>query len=127
MFGDLGKMMRIAADMKRRMPEMQARLEAAEFPADALPLLTLGVRPEAMHLADMGVPAEVMGFEYLGADSLITCKIGSSECIVRQEGKVRLAAGDRINVTWPAAETHFFETETGRRWESEHTAIGRTL
>ena len=58
---------------------------AAEFPAGALPLLTLGVRPEAMHLADTGVPAEVMGFEYLGADSLITCKIGSSECIVRQE------------------------------------------
>jgi sn-glycerol 3-phosphate transport system ATP-binding protein len=100
---------------------------AAEFPAGALPLLTLGVRPEAMHPADTGVPAEVIGFEYLGADSLITCKIGSSECIVRQEGKVRLAAGDRINVTWPAAETHFFETETGRRWELQHTATGRSL
>jgi DNA-binding YbaB/EbfC family protein len=35
MFGDLGKMMRIAADVKRRMPEMQAMLEAAEFSADA--------------------------------------------------------------------------------------------
>lgn len=35
MFGDLGKMMRIAADMKRRMPEMQAKLEASEFSADA--------------------------------------------------------------------------------------------
>jgi sn-glycerol 3-phosphate transport system ATP-binding protein len=90
---------------------------AAGFPDGSLPLLTLGVRPEAMHPADTGVPAEVVGFEYLGADSLITCKIGSSECIVRQEGKVRLAAGDRIHVTWPAAETHFFETETGLRWE----------
>ena len=90
---------------------------AAGFPASSCPLLTLGVRPEAMHLADTGVPAEVIGFEYLGADSLITCKINSSECIVRQNGKVRLAAGDRIHVTWPAAETHFFETETGRRWE----------
>jgi sn-glycerol 3-phosphate transport system ATP-binding protein len=90
---------------------------AAGFPAGFHPLLVLGVRPEAMHPADTGVPAEVMGFEYLGADSLITCKIGGSECIVRQEGKVRLTAGDRIHVTWPAAETHFFETETGRRWE----------
>jgi len=89
--------------------------------------LTLGVRPEAMHLADTGVPAEVMGLEYLGADSLITCKINSSECIVRQNGKVRLAAGDRIHVTWPAAETHFFETETGRRWEPYPAATSRTL
>jgi len=100
---------------------------AAEFPVGSLPLLTLGVRPEAMHPADKGVPAEVMGFEYLGADSLITCKIGGSECIVRQEGKAHLTAGDRIHVTWPAAEAHFFETETGRRWESQHNATGRTL
>jgi sn-glycerol 3-phosphate transport system ATP-binding protein len=70
-----------------------------------------------MQLADKGVPAEVMGFEYLGADSLITCKMGNSECILRQNGKVRLVAGDRVHVIWPAAETHFFETETGRRWE----------
>jgi sn-glycerol 3-phosphate transport system ATP-binding protein len=90
----------------------------AGFPAGSRPSLTLGVRPEAMRLADTGVPAEVVGFEYMGADSLITCKIDNSECNVRQTGKVRLAAGDRIHVTWPAAETHFFEAETGRRWES---------
>jgi sn-glycerol 3-phosphate transport system ATP-binding protein len=86
------------------------------FPAGSLPPLTLGVRPEVMHPADTGVPAEVLGFEYLGADSLITCRIGGSECIVRQEGKVRLAAGDRIRVDWPAGETHFFEADSGRRW-----------
>jgi len=90
---------------------------AAGLPAVSHPSLTLGVRPEVMHLADMGVPAEVMGFEYLGADSLITCKIGSSECIVRQNSKVRLVAGDRVHVIWPAAETHFFDAETGQRWE----------
>jgi sn-glycerol 3-phosphate transport system ATP-binding protein len=89
---------------------------AAELPDGSRPLLTLGVRPEGMRLADRGVPAEVLGFEYLGADSLITCKIGSAECIVRQNGKVNLAAGDRVFVTWPAANTHFFEAETGRRW-----------
>jgi sn-glycerol 3-phosphate transport system ATP-binding protein len=87
-----------------------------EFPARSS--LTLGVRPEAMRLADAGVPAEVVGFEYLGADSLITCRINSSECIVRQSGKVRLAAGDRIHVAWPAAEAHFFESETGLRLKS---------
>ena len=91
---------------------------AEGLPTGSHPALTLGVRPEAMHVADRGVPAEVIGFEYLGADSLITCKIGSSECIVRQSSKVCLASGDRIRVSWPAAETHFFEAETGRRFEA---------
>jgi sn-glycerol 3-phosphate transport system ATP-binding protein len=90
---------------------------AEGLPSGPLPTLVLGVRPEAMHPVDAGVPAEVLGIEYLGADSLITCRIGSAECVVRQEGKVRLAAGDRIQVSWPAAETHFFEADSGRRWK----------
>jgi len=97
---------------------------AAGLNEGSLPSLTLGVRPEMMRPADEGISAEVLGFEYLGADSLISCRIGGSECIVRQEGKVNLAAGDRIRVNWPAAETHFFETETGRRWKSPHAAKG---
>ena len=35
MFGNLGRMMKVAADMKRRMPEVQARLESSEFSAQA--------------------------------------------------------------------------------------------
>ncbi|HSR13221.1 MAG TPA: ATP-binding cassette domain-containing protein, partial [Thermodesulfobacteriota bacterium] len=79
--------------------------------------LIAGVRPEALHLGDIGVPAEVIGYEYLGADSLVTCKIGACECMVRQNGKVRLSPGDTVNISWQAAETHFFEIETGRRRE----------
>lgn len=35
MFGDLGKMMKLAGEMKRRLPEMQARLAASEYAAEA--------------------------------------------------------------------------------------------
>ena len=35
MFGDLGKIMKLAGEMKRRMPEMRERLAAAEFSAHA--------------------------------------------------------------------------------------------
>ncbi len=35
MFGDIGKMMKVASEMKRRMPEMQARLEQSQFEAEA--------------------------------------------------------------------------------------------
>ena len=90
---------------------------AGDFPSGNWPSLTLGVRPEGMRLAQEGVPAQVLGIEYLGADSLIGCRIGGAECIIRQGGRVRLAAGDKIHVAWPAAETHFFETQSGRRWE----------
>jgi len=35
MFGDFGKMMKAAAEMKRRMPELQEKLENSEFTAAA--------------------------------------------------------------------------------------------
>ena len=35
MFGDIGKMMKMAAQMKAKMPEMQAKLATSEFTADA--------------------------------------------------------------------------------------------
>jgi sn-glycerol 3-phosphate transport system ATP-binding protein len=75
----------------------------------------LGVRPEKIHLAESGLPADVLGLEYLGADSLIACKVGKREWIVRQSGKIKLSAGDRIRLTWPAAETHWFEARSGKR------------
>jgi sn-glycerol 3-phosphate transport system ATP-binding protein len=85
------------------------------FPEDQLEELVLGVRPEKISLADSGLPAEVLSLEYLGADSLIACKVGANEWIVRQSGKIRLAAGNRIHLTWPAAENHWFEAKSGKR------------
>jgi len=35
MFGDLGKIMKLVGDLKRKMPEVQARLAASEYVADA--------------------------------------------------------------------------------------------
>ncbi|HAU37605.1 MAG TPA: YbaB/EbfC family nucleoid-associated protein [Phycisphaerales bacterium] len=35
MFGNLGKMMKIAGEMKTKLPEMQAKLAASEFSAEA--------------------------------------------------------------------------------------------
>jgi sn-glycerol 3-phosphate transport system ATP-binding protein len=98
--------------------------EAARY-AGALPIdgsaqgplggLVLGVRPEKISLADSGLPAEVLSLEYLGADSLIACRVGNHEWIVRQSGKIKLPADARIHLAWPAAETHWFEAGTGKR------------
>jgi len=77
--------------------------------------LVLGVRPEKINLAGSGLSADVLGLEYLGADSLIACKVGTREWIVRHDGKIRLAAGERIHLTWPEAENHWFEAKGGKR------------
>jgi sn-glycerol 3-phosphate transport system ATP-binding protein len=77
--------------------------------------LVLGVRPEKIRLADSGLPAEVLGLEYLGADSLIACKVGNREWIVRQNGRSKLSAGERIHLAWPAADTHWFDAKHGTR------------
>jgi sn-glycerol 3-phosphate transport system ATP-binding protein len=85
------------------------------LPQGTLDNLVLGVRPEKISLSDTGLAAAVLSLEYLGADSLIACKIGARELIVRQSGRVKLSAGDRIHLTWPQAESHFFEAGSGRR------------
>jgi len=88
---------------------------AGRLPDENLEGLILGVRPEKISLARSGLPADVIGIEYLGSDSLIACRVGACELTVRQEGSVRLTEGDRIYLTWPTAETHFFEAQSGRR------------
>ena len=89
---------------------------AASLGATVGATVALAVRPEKIDLAeDSGLPAEVLSLEYLGADSLIACKVGACEWIVRQSGRVRLAVGDRIRLSWPAAENHWFEAKSGKR------------
>jgi sn-glycerol 3-phosphate transport system ATP-binding protein len=88
---------------------------AGSLPQRVLEGLIVGVRPEKISLADTGLAAEVLSLEYLGADSLVACRIGECELIVRQNGRVKLSAGERIHMTWPKAESHFFEARSGRR------------
>jgi sn-glycerol 3-phosphate transport system ATP-binding protein len=88
---------------------------AGSLPQGVLAGLIVGVRPEKISLADAGLAANVLSLEYLGADSLVACRIGACELIVRQSGRVKLSAGDRIHMTWPQAESHFFEARSGRR------------
>jgi sn-glycerol 3-phosphate transport system ATP-binding protein len=81
-----------------------------------LDTLMLGVRPEKISLAKSGLAAEVISLEYLGADSLIACRLAGRETTIRLSGKIRLEPGERIHLSWPAAESHLFEAVSGRRW-----------
>ena len=89
---------------------------AGNLPQSPLDGLMLGVRPEKITLDDSGPTAEVISLEYLGADSLIACRLAGREATIRLSGKVRLEPGERIHLSWPAAESHLFDGGSGRRW-----------
>jgi sn-glycerol 3-phosphate transport system ATP-binding protein len=75
----------------------------------------LGVRPEHIELVvERGVPAMVESVEYLGADSLVTCRLGEAMLAVRAAGAVGVAKGDAVRLAWAQGAQHFFDRD-GRR------------
>ena len=87
---------------------------AAIYPGRGEGLL-LGVRPEDIQLVSSGVPAIVEAAEYLGADSILACKAGSETLIVRAQGKVALAPGTGVHLSWPRETMHVFDAASGAR------------
>jgi sn-glycerol 3-phosphate transport system ATP-binding protein len=70
----------------------------------------LGLRPEHMQLAfETGVRAAVEGVEYLGGDSLVSCRIGAQPVAVRVAGSVGLSRGDSTWVRWAPGAQHYFD------------------
>ncbi len=76
---------------------------------------TLGVRPEHIALGmERGMRASVESVEYLGGDSLISCRIGGQPLAVRVQGSVGLSRGDAAWLNWAPGAQHYF-AEGGRR------------
>jgi sn-glycerol 3-phosphate transport system ATP-binding protein len=92
----------------------------AVAPADCAGL-TLGVRPEHISLGiERGIPATVAAIEYLGADSLVTCRLGSTTLAVRVPGSVGHARGDATRLSWASGAQHLFERDGLRRAHTVH-------
>ena len=79
-----------------------------------LPAASLGVRPEAIELADNGVPARVLAVEYLGADLVLRCGVGTQALLVRESGQHSARVGDNVQLRWSRDDAHGFDT-AGRR------------
>ena len=77
------------------------------------PAATLGVRPESVSLGG-NVPATVKSLEYLGADLVLRCAVGSELMTVRAEGKTELAEGAEVSLGWLAQDEHFFNSQGAR-------------
>ena len=73
----------------------------------------LGIRPEAVTLGG-SVPATVRSVEYLGADLIAHCAVGSETLTVRTGGQAELAAGSTVHLDWAAANAHHFDAQGQR-------------
>ena len=87
----------------------------------------LGVRPEHMTLVfDGGVRATVESVEYLGGDSLVSCRVGRERVAVRIAGSVGLTRGDATGLRWSPGARHCFDSD-GRRVALEAHEPSATL
>jgi sn-glycerol 3-phosphate transport system ATP-binding protein len=78
--------------------------------------MTLGIRPEHVAVTiDRGVAAKVSAVEYLGADSLVSCRVGSATLAARVSGSVGLGPGDPVRLAWAAGAQHIFAPDGTRR------------
>jgi sn-glycerol 3-phosphate transport system ATP-binding protein len=85
--------------------------------------LLLGVRPEDIELAASGIAAAVEAIEYLGADSILSCRAGSETLIVRVQGEVGLAPGTTVQLAWPGDAMHVFDAASGKRDDDVLAAV----
>ena len=79
----------------------------------------LGLRPEAVALDDgsggsSGVAASVHSQEYLGADAVLRCAIGTEFITVRAPGQQQAAHGQPVHLRWQAHDQHFFDADGQR-------------
>ena len=78
---------------------------------------TLGVRPEAITVNAphaSAAQAKITGLEYLGADLVLRCAIGSEFITVRTQGHMSWQLGDEVSLTWQPEDAHFFDAQGHR-------------
>lgn len=73
----------------------------------------LGIRPEDIVLAGDHA-AVVQSLEYLGADLVLRCRIGSESVTLRASGQTEIAPGQGVSLGWPAQAAHFFSVQGQR-------------
>jgi putative spermidine/putrescine transport system ATP-binding protein len=68
------------------------------------------LRPEALRLADAGVPAVVTGVSFLGASTRVTLDAGGTRVTaLLPKGARRPAPGEAVHLAWEAADLHLMK------------------
>ena len=78
--------------------------------------IAMGIRPESIAIVDGGgVGGRIESCDYLGADTIVSARVGSQSVLIRAQGRHTLPAGDPIHLHWQPHEVHLFDDETGAR------------
>ncbi len=79
--------------------------------------LVAGIRPEAMELAETGLPLTLERGEYLGADTVLHCRCGEEALpvMLRPAGRVDLVPGAALHAAFPPSAVALFDAESGER------------
>jgi len=70
MFGNMGKLMKLAGEMKTKLPEMKAKLAASEYQADAGGGMVKAKVNGKMQVVDINISPELLNDEGLSVDML---------------------------------------------------------
>jgi sn-glycerol 3-phosphate transport system ATP-binding protein len=81
--------------------------------------LLIGVRPEDVAIGATGFEAEVLSSEFLGSDTLVTCRVGGEQLVARVAGRSAAAPQDRVRLRWNEDKVHTFDARTGQRKEGQ--------
>ena len=92
-----------------------AGTDGAPIAARAETALLAGIRPEHIRIGQHGIIAQVESVEYLGADSVISCRAGDAPIVVRQPGRLLPRPGEPLRLSWPVGAQHCFEAVSGKR------------
>jgi multiple sugar transport system ATP-binding protein len=106
--------------------DIPVRVPAAALPAHGS-AVTVGVRPEHLHLADRmppgpapdtigNLPATVRAVEWLGHERHLVCDVGGSSLVLREPAEgTPPAPGDVLKLATAAEHVHLFDDTTADR------------
>jgi multiple sugar transport system ATP-binding protein len=104
-----------AADLGAGVPVALPAQLASKSVANAM----FGIRPENISLSPLAgavtVPASVVITEPLGAETLVTFKIGAAEMVARCSAQFSAKSGESMSVHLDSSHMHLFDADSGQR------------
>src|SRR3954468_9517272 len=108
---------------------IKGRIDGQDFLADGglrLPLVNApaasdgkpviyGIRPEHFHIADDGIPAEVVVTEPTGSETQVVARTGDHDIVCVFRERVMPKPGETIRLAPNPRLAHLFDAETGKR------------
>jgi multiple sugar transport system ATP-binding protein len=77
--------------------------------------VTVGMRPEHLHLADAGIAGEVMVVEPLGMNTQVTLTVMGDRLTLMAMDRPKIAPGDPVKLAIESSNVHVFSKLTGQR------------